>query len=295
MEKRSLKHFTPFALKVIVVHTLTYFFFGLIMSNIFNYDELFRMEIIGDFMRPVASTGVVGIFLQPIRGILFAVALWPIRSLILEKRYGWLIVWNILVMIGILSTPAAAPCSVEGVIYSKLPLWYHLIGLPEILLQTLVFSLILVRWDRRSFQGAKSPGQNLKGRNRDASLFARIMKPVSLACFAYIGYAVGAILFVFISGAEVDMEAAGGDVKTQLMFVVAFAVNVPAIHLVSRPWQAGRIRPARIFLLFWVIDSAVPFLYQLLVFGGSSLPVTLALGFLPALIIAVGIRLVYGR
>lgn len=290
MEKQDLRAFLGFAFKAIITHTLTYFIFGLVMSNVFDYDRLFQVEVIRDFMRPFESAGVIGPVVQPVRGLLFAVALWPIRSLVLEKKLGWLYVWNILVMVGILSTPAAAPCSIEGAIYSKLPLWYHLLGLPEIVLQTLVFSLVLVWWDKRQYQKAESPEE--KPQN---TLFAEIMRPVSIGCFAYIGYAVGAVLFVFISGTEVDMDAAAGDLKTQLMFVVAFVVNVIAIVLVSKPWLAGRISIWLIFVLFWAIDAAVPFLYQLLVFGESSLPVTLMLGLLPAAIIAFSIRLNYKR
>ncbi|MEJ2195355.1 MAG: hypothetical protein P8X73_10935 [Ignavibacteriaceae bacterium] len=65
-------------------------------------------------------------------------------------------------MFGILSTPAAAPCSVEGLLYSKLLIWYHLIGLPEILLQTLTFSLVLTCWMRRKPKDVKVKEYNRK-------------------------------------------------------------------------------------------------------------------------------------
>jgi len=75
---------------------------------------------------------LLGPFMQPVRGLNFAIGLWPLRDLLIEKKRGWLILWGLLVTLGILSTPAAAPGSVEGVLYSRLPLWYHLIGRPEI-------------------------------------------------------------------------------------------------------------------------------------------------------------------
>jgi hypothetical protein len=34
----------------------------------------------------------------------------------------------------------------EGIIYTVLPLWLHLIGLPEILLQSLFLSLLVFYW-----------------------------------------------------------------------------------------------------------------------------------------------------
>ena len=35
-----------------------------------------------------------------------------------------------------LGTPAAAPSSFEGVVYTRLPWWFHLVGLPEMLVST---------------------------------------------------------------------------------------------------------------------------------------------------------------
>ena len=87
---------------------------GMIMSNIFDYSELFKQDIIKDFMRPYNSPQVtIGPYLQPLRGGLFAIALWPIRSMLLEKKRGWLILWGIFVVFSILSTTAAAPSSVS--------------------------------------------------------------------------------------------------------------------------------------------------------------------------------------
>jgi hypothetical protein len=50
--------------------------------------------------------------------------------------------------LAIFSTAGAAPGSVEGIIYTKIPLGLQLIGLPEVLLQTLAFSLLVTTWHR---------------------------------------------------------------------------------------------------------------------------------------------------
>jgi hypothetical protein len=291
MNENGFKAFLRFSVKVIVTHTVTYFVFGLVMSNVFHYERLFQQDIIKDFMRPIDSPYVfAGPFLQPIRGLLFAIGLWPIRNFILGKKNGWLIVWNIFATFGILSTPAAAPCSIEGVIYSKLPLWYHLIGLPEIMLQTLIFSLALVWWEKRQYREGREATER-----RATPLLSEIMKAVMTGCFAYVGYAIGGLLSAALAGIEVDMDAAAGDLKTQMMFVVAFVVNTIVVFFISRQRLKGKISIWLIFALFWGIDTVVPLLYQLLVFGESSLPMMLLLGFFPAVIIAVSIYLNYKR
>ncbi len=292
------KTFLAFALKVIVAHTATYFIFGIIMSNVFDYGAIFQREIIRDYMIPMDEHNIVlGPFLQPIRGLIFAIGLWPLRGFLIEKKRGWLTLWGLLVTIGILSTPAASPGSIEGMLYSKLPMWYHLIGYPEIVLQTLVFSIWLIWWERQTIASHETLAK------KENPLVAEIIKAIMTACFAYIGYAAGGLLLAAMAnanaaatGAEpIDIEAAGANFKMQFMFVVAFVANTFTVLWVARKWLTGRIKLWGVFLLFWLIDALVPWLYQIFVLGGSSILTVILLGFFPAVIIAVSIRMNYRK
>jgi hypothetical protein len=250
------------------------------------------MPVIRDYMLPISQHDVlIGPFLQPVRGLIFAIGLWPIRRLLIEHKHGWLVLWGLLVTVGILSTPAAAPGSIEGVLYTKLPLWYHLMGLPEILLQTLVFSIWLMWWQRQSV------------RERDVAakvanpLTTEIVKAIMVACFAYIGYAVGGLLLAAMANANaaasggqgIDIQAAGANLKMQLMFVPAFLANVLGAFWLARQWRAGRTALWVLFVVFWLLDALVPWLYQTIVFGGSFIPTALMLAFFPAVIITFSI------
>ena len=292
------KTFLTFALKVIVAHTATYFIFGIIMSNVFDYGEIFQREIIRDYMIPMADHNIaLGPFMQPIRGLIFAIGLWPLRSFLIEKKRGWLTLWGLLVTIGILSTPAASPGSIEGMLYSKLPMWYHLIGYPEIVLQTLVFSIWLVWWERQTMESHEAVAK------RENPLITEIVKAIMIACFAYIGYAVGGLLLAAMAnanaastGAEpIDIEAAGANFKMQFMFIVAFMVNVIAVFSIARGWQVNQMELWKIFLILWFIDAVVPWLYLTIVFGSSFIPTNLLLGFFPAVIIVLSIRMNYRK
>jgi len=292
------KTFLGFTLRVIVAHMATYFIFGIIMSNAFDYGEVFKREIIRDYMLPMDEHNIVlGPFLQPIRGLIFAIGLWPLRGLLIEKKRGWLILWGLLVTIGILSTPAASPGSIEGMLYSKLPMWYHLMGYPEIVLQTLVFSIWLVWWERQFVTSSAAVAK------KENPLVTEIVKAIMTACFAYIGYAVGGLLLAAIAnanaastGAEpIDIEAAGANFKMQFMFVVAFIVNTIVVFWIARRRQANHMNLWIVFLLFWFLDALVPWLYQTFVFGSSFIPTVILLGFFPALIIAISIRMNYRK
>jgi hypothetical protein len=292
----SWKTFFVFALHVIIAHTITYFLFGLLMSNVFHYGQIFEMPVIRDYMLPMDQHNVlIGPFMQPLRGLLFAIALWPLRGFLIEKKRGWLILWGLLVMVGILSTPAASPGSIEGMLYTKLPMWYHWIGFPEVGLQTLVFSIWLVWWERQS---VKSPAEK-----KENPLVTEVVRAVMAACFAYIGYAIGGLILAGLANAAaaqsgsagIDIKAAGADFKMQFMFVVAFLVNAALAFWAGRIWQAGRMKLPLLFLLFWLVDALVPWLYQTLVFGSSFIPTVLLLGLFPAVIITACIALGYRR
>ena len=296
--QNNWKTFLAFTLRVIVAHTLTYFIFGIIMSNVFDYGEVFKREVIRDYMLPIDEHNVLmGPFMQPVRGLIFAIGLWPLRSFLLGKKRGWLTLWGLLVTIGILSTPAAAPGSIEGMLYSKLPMWYHLIGYPEIMLQTLVFSIWLVWWERQSITS-----HEIKDRQENP-LVAEIVKALMTACFAYIGYAVGGLLLAFMANAKaaasgtsgIDIEAAGANFQMQFQFVVAFIINAIIVFWITHKWQANRLTIWATFLLFWFVDTVVPWSYQTIVFGSSFIPTVIMLGFFPAVIITLSIRMNYQK
>jgi hypothetical protein len=135
-------------LKSIVAHTLTYFIVGLIAFNIFDYATQFAEADVRTFMRQTDDPMVaLGPALQPIRGILFALAFYPLREILFKRKNGWLITWWLLVSLGILSTFGPTPGSVEGIIYTTLPVTEQFSGgMLEILTQSFLFSVLLYYW-----------------------------------------------------------------------------------------------------------------------------------------------------
>jgi len=60
------------------------------------------------------------------------------------------VAWVTLVIVGIFSTFGPAPGSVEGLIYTKIPIEGQLGGLTEVLTQSLLLSALTVYWVRHS-------------------------------------------------------------------------------------------------------------------------------------------------
>ena len=134
-------------LKTIVTHTATYFIMGLLASTFFEYGRLYAETSLNLLMRQTSEPLVMaGPLFQPIRGALFGVVFFLLRDMLFGRKNGWLVMWITLVVIGILSPFGPSPGSIEGMIYTTLPLELHLTGLPEVLLQALILSVLLFYW-----------------------------------------------------------------------------------------------------------------------------------------------------
>jgi hypothetical protein len=132
-------------IKTIVVHTITYFLVGIVAFNLFNYSEGFVAPEMACWMRPTDDSLVMaGVLFQPIRGVIFALAFFPLREILFGKKHGWLIAWWLLVALGILSTFGPAPGSIEGLIYTILPL--SISTYLEVILQSFLLAGLLYYW-----------------------------------------------------------------------------------------------------------------------------------------------------
>jgi hypothetical protein len=134
-------------LKTVVAHTITYFVMGLLASTILDYGRWFAESSLNVMMRQISDPLVMAApAFQPIRGILFGIVFYLLREPFFGKKRGWLVMWLTLVVLGILGTFGPAPGSLEGMFFTIFPLWVHLRGLPEGLLQSLFLSLLLFYW-----------------------------------------------------------------------------------------------------------------------------------------------------
>jgi hypothetical protein len=142
MEKKTnvLRYFW----QVTYAHTISYFIAGIIALTFFDYREWWATEAFTAFYREIDSPIVaLGPFLQIFRGIIVAIILLPLRKTFFEEKYGLLKLAAIIFGFSILSTYAAAITSFEGLIYLKIPLIYHIRGIPEGLIWLSLFIGIL--------------------------------------------------------------------------------------------------------------------------------------------------------
>ena len=133
--------------KTIVTHTVTYFVMGVLAYVLLDYHRLYAETELRHLMRPTTDALVMaGPLFQPLRGLIFGAVFVIIRRSWLGQPRGWLRLWVVLVFLSILGTFGPSPGSIEGAIYTTLPLRLHAIGVPEVLLQALLLSVIVWYW-----------------------------------------------------------------------------------------------------------------------------------------------------
>jgi hypothetical protein len=137
-------------IKTVVTHAVTYFLMGWLASWLFDYATFYAESGLNCMMRQLTDPIVMaGPLFQPLRGILFGLVFWLLREPFFGQKRGWLVMWVTLAVLGILGTFGPTPGSLEGMFFTVFPLSVHLKGLPEVLLQSLLMSLILFYWVNR--------------------------------------------------------------------------------------------------------------------------------------------------
>jgi len=139
--------FPSIAVKTTLVHTVTYFLIGLLSFLFLDYSARYADPAVAVALRqtdhPLVTAGPL---FQVLRGFLFGIAFYALRDLIFPKQRGWLTLWLVLLIVGIFSPFSAAPGSIEGFVYSTLPMWFHLMSLPELIVQSFLLAFLTHYW-----------------------------------------------------------------------------------------------------------------------------------------------------
>lgn len=139
--------FTIIVLKTTAVQTVTYFIVGVFSYLFLDYAAKYANPAVASFVRQTDHPLVAaGPFFQILRGFLFGIAFYALRESIFPQKRGWLTLWLALVIIGIFSTFGSAPSSIEGMIYTVLPFWFHLVNFPELFIQSGLLAFLTHYW-----------------------------------------------------------------------------------------------------------------------------------------------------
>ncbi len=146
---KKIKGYTT---RFMVVHVLTYWVIGPLFYQIAGYaDALQEMEVF-EMWRDLESIPVVLLvfFGQIFRGTILALLLAPFYGNYINKKAGWLLLLLLMFGLTALGSPLFLPEFIlfEGTLTEFLK--DLVIGIPEIVTQMLVFSLIFFWWQRKA-------------------------------------------------------------------------------------------------------------------------------------------------
>jgi len=133
--------------RTIISHTVTYFAIGVIGSIFLDYSTRMMRPDVAPIIRNMSDPILIASPLfQPIRAALLAIVFYLLRDGLFGNRKGWMKMWCLLVVVGILTPFSASWGGIEGMIFFNFPLWDHIVGWPEVFSQTLLLSVILAYW-----------------------------------------------------------------------------------------------------------------------------------------------------
>jgi hypothetical protein len=133
--------------RTIITHSVTYFLIGILASVFLGYSERMLRPDIAPIIRQITDPVLmVSPWIQPIRALLLAIVFYLLKDVLFNPKNGWLVMWIMLVVLGILAPFGASWGSIEGMIFFSLPIVDHIAGWPEVFLQTLLLSTILTSW-----------------------------------------------------------------------------------------------------------------------------------------------------
>jgi hypothetical protein len=135
--------------KAVVTHTVTYFVAGLVAFTLFDYPQLLAKTGLRELMRPTTDLRTrAGPLYQPVRGLILGICFAILREPFFVPARGWVTMWITLLCLGVFGTFGPTLASIEGMVFTKIPLRTQLTGLPEILVQSFSLSVVVFYWVR---------------------------------------------------------------------------------------------------------------------------------------------------
>jgi len=133
--------------RTIVSHTVTYLTTGVVFSILLGYaTRMIRPDIDPIIRKMTDPILMASPLFQPLRGALLAIVFYLLRDVLFGNRKGWLVMWCMLAVIGIITPFSASWGGIEGMIFFNFHIWDHIIGWPEVFSQTLLLSATLTYW-----------------------------------------------------------------------------------------------------------------------------------------------------
>lgn len=143
--EKPAKGLRGYSIRFTLVHLVIYLVVGIFFYQAAGYEEALATMEAFELWRPLESLGMVAaVFLGQIaRGAILALLLYPFYSTYMRKKQGWLLLFGLLLGLKVLTAMFVIPESLSLMVAEIM------VGVPEIIVQTLVFALVFFTWEKR--------------------------------------------------------------------------------------------------------------------------------------------------
>lgn len=141
----------------ILLHVATYFVVGATFYNAFSvYQEAMESMELFQYWRPLENLVMpfAILFGQFVRGLVLALLFRPFYTVFFHRPQGWIPLFTTLWGMTFLSAVSIAPWVIQEIIPGHAPVSELLVGMPEVTVQMLLFSISLYAWQRRIISAA---------------------------------------------------------------------------------------------------------------------------------------------
>ncbi len=148
MSKRCGGYFIRFT----ILHVLTYTVIGVIFFQLQDYERAFKVQEYFELFRPLDHPLVMySMFIQILRGAILAALLYPFQNIFMKEKQGWLLLFTILFGLTALGSLVSIPNFIERITEVSFfqAVLENTVGLPEIIVQILLFSCLFIRWEKK--------------------------------------------------------------------------------------------------------------------------------------------------
>lgn len=185
-----------------------------------------------------------------------------LKDNLFKEERAWLKLWIVFAGLGIICTPGPAPASIEGIVYSQLPLEFHIKGAPEILVQTLLFSV----WVTSDMKWKVSE---------------QVKAAVIVTAASGVGFSLGGALLTLVLKIGI-MEGASDPLAFLVMAIAMLIVFFATVWYLRR--EKSKRFTAVYYLVCYFAVAALPTIYNYMTDSALKSPLSLVLNGLPVIV-----------
>lgn len=146
---------TGYTIRFTLLHLITYLIAGTLFYQLTEYGGVLVLGEIPELYRPQDEYNYFFFMVmsgQIFRGIVLALLIFPFINKIIQRMHGWFLLFGLLFGLTLLGSPVFIPVTLLREAAFADTLHNLRIGIPEVMTQMILFSVVFVYWQKRLYK-----------------------------------------------------------------------------------------------------------------------------------------------